>query len=235
MIPWLSEPPDFPAPDEALSEPPGLLAAGGALSPAWLLAAYHRGIFPWFNEGEPILWWSPDPRMVLIPTEVRVSRSLGKRLRRGEFEVRIDSAFDAVIAACAAARGPAVGTWISPDIRAAYGRMHELGHAHSIESWQDGRLVGGLYGIALGRVFFGESMFARVTDASKVALVHLARLLAAHDFVLIDCQMSTGHLQSMGAREIGRAEFTTGLASWTLEQPSGWPWTGADRIDAARN
>jgi leucyl/phenylalanyl-tRNA--protein transferase len=227
MIPWLTGRPAFPAPDRALDHPPGLLAAGGALDPEWLLEAYRQGIFPWFNDGEPILWWSPDPRLVLIPTEVRISRSLAKRLRRGEFEVRIDTAFAAVTAACAAPRRHAAGTWISPDIQAAYGRMHELGYAHSIECWQHGTLVGGLYGIALGRVFYGESMFARATDASKVALVHLARLLAAHHFALIDCQMSTAHLQSMGAREITRADFSAGLARWTAEQPVPGTWTRA--------
>lgn len=227
MIPWLTGRPAFPAPEQALIDPPGLLAAGGALAPEWLLEAYRQGIFPWFNDGEPILWWSPDPRLVLLPREIRISRTLGRRLRRGEFEVRIDTAFSAVIAACAAPRRHAAGTWISPGMQAAYVRMHELGHAHSIECWQHDTLVGGLYGIALGRVFYGESMFSRVTDASKVALVHLARLLAARNFALIDCQMSTAHLQSMGAREISRADFRAGLARWTREQPAPGSWTSA--------
>ncbi|MBS0510385.1 MAG: leucyl/phenylalanyl-tRNA--protein transferase [Proteobacteria bacterium] len=217
MIPWLVGRPAFPPVDQALGEPNGLLAAGGELSPRWLLEAYHHGIFPWFSEGEPILWWSPDPRLVLVPGDIRISRSLRKRLRRGEFDVRLDTAFADVLAGCAAPRGMGTGTWITADMQAAYGEMHELGYAHSVECWQGCELVGGLYGMALGRAFFGESMFARVTDASKVALVHLARLLALRDYAVIDCQMTTAHLQSLGAREISRAQFVTGLARWTRE------------------
>lgn len=224
MIPWLVGRPAFPPVDRALAEPNGLLAAGGALSPPWLLEAYRHGIFPWFSEGEPILWWSPDPRLVLPPAEIRISRSLRKRLRRREFELRLDTAFARVVAACAAPREGSCGTWITGGIQAAYRAMHELGHAHSVECWQNGQLVGGLYGMAVGRVFFGESMFARVTDASKVALAHLARLLELRDYALIDCQMTTAHLQSMGAREIPRALFAEGLAHWTREGPLPAKW-----------
>lgn len=208
MIPWLNAGiPTFPPVETALSDPNGLLAAGGRLSPPWLLAAYRRGIFPWFSDGEPILWWSPDPRMVLFPAECRVTRSLNKTLRNGGFEVRCDTAFHQVIAACAAPRKHTQGTWITTAMQRAYIAMHELGWAHSVEAWKDGELVGGLYGMALGRVFYGESMFARQSNASKVALVHLARDLERRDFKVIDCQMNTAHLASLGAREIDRAAF----------------------------
>ena len=198
---------DFPPPDEALTEPNGLLAAGGDLEPERLLAAYRRGIFPWYDEGQPILWWSPDPRAVLWPDALRVSRSLRRSLRNGRFEFRVDSAFDDVVAACAAPRAYTDGTWITPDMAAAYGRLHHLGWAHSFETWLDDVLVGGLYGVALGRVFFGESMFARVTDASKVALVHGVEFLRARQFALIDCQVASAHTISLGATNIGRPEF----------------------------
>jgi leucyl/phenylalanyl-tRNA---protein transferase len=207
MIPWLVDAPEFPPVELALDDPPGLLAAGGALTPEWLLAAYRRGIFPWYSEGQPILWWSLDPRLVLYPTAVRVSRSLGKTLRRNVFDVRFDTAFADVVAACAAPRQGASGTWITPEMQRAYITMHELGHAHSVEAWQDGKLLGGLYGMALGSVFFGESMFSHATDASKVCLAHLARRLEALNFAVIDCQMTTAHLVSLGACEIPRAEF----------------------------
>lgn len=207
MIPWLADTPEFPPVEMALDDPPGLLAAGGALTPEWLLAAYRRGIFPWYSEGQPILWWSLDPRLVLYPSAVRISRSLGKTLRRGQFEVRFDTAFADVIAACAAPREGASGTWITPAMQYAYIAMHELGYAHSVEAWQDGKLVGGLYGMAIGQVYFGESMFSRSTDASKVCLAHLARHLEALNFAVIDCQMTTAHLVSLGACEIPRAAF----------------------------
>lgn len=207
MIPWLADTPAFPPVETALDDPPGLLCAGGALAPQWLLAAYRQGIFPWYSEGQPILWWSPDPRLVLVPSEVRISRSLARTLRQGRFAVRADTAFEEVIAGCAAPRDGAAGTWITPEMRRAYGRLHELGYAHSVEAWDGERLVGGLYGIALGRVFFGESMFSRVTDASKVCLAHLARHLESLKFAVIDCQMTTAHLVSLGAREIPRATF----------------------------
>jgi len=232
-IPWLDDWADFPDTASALKEPNGLLAAGGSLSPEWLLAAYQRGLFPWFNEGEPILWWSPDPRLVLFPNEIRIHRSLRRVLRQHRFEVRIDTDFPAVIAACAKPREPGGGTWILPAMQAAYCRMFELGYAHSVECWLEGRLVGGLYGMALGRVFFGESMFSLETDASKVALAYLARLLAAKDFAMIDCQMRTAHLLSMGAREIPRSEFCAGLKRWIapIEPPQPWPADLAASID----
>lgn len=225
MIPWLGSQPRFPPLDCALAEPNGLLAAGGALTPPWLLAAYARGIFPWYSEGEPILWWSPDPRLVLFPDHIHLSRSLRRVLRSARFEVRTDSAFAAVIAACAAPRGGAPGTWITAEMQAAYIRMHELGYAHSVECWRDGELVGGLYGMALGRVFFGESMFSRVPDASKVALAHLGRLLAARGYGIIDCQMTTPHLMSMGAVEIPRALFCRALAALIEYGPPPERWS----------
>jgi leucyl/phenylalanyl-tRNA--protein transferase len=207
MIPWLDADDPFPAVHTALREPNGLLCAGADLSPGRLLRAYSQGIFPWFNEGEPILWWSPHPRMVLFPQELRISKSLAKTLRRGVFEVRLDTAFGRVMEECAGPRRTQQGTWISPAMRQAYGRLFDLGHAHSVEAWRDGSLVGGLYGVALGRVFFGESMFSRETDASKVALSHLVRHIQAAGFAMIDCQMATKHLASLGAREIPRTEF----------------------------
>lgn len=233
MIPWLDGEPDFPPVDSALHEPDGLLAAGGRLDPDWLIAAYERGIFPWFGPEDPILWWSPDPRMVLLPSAVRVSRSLRRRLRRGEFEIRFDTDFAAVIRACAQPREPGGGTWIVPAIQRAYLRMHELGHAHSVEAYADGGLVGGLYGIALGKVFFGESMFARVTDASKVALAHLARFLELRGFELIDCQMSTDHLRSMGGFEIARGDFARRLERLAHRRapPERWPAGAAGNWD----
>ena len=202
----------FPPVETALREPNGLLAMGGDLSVERLLDAYRHGIFPWFNPGEPILWWSPDPRMVLVPSEIRVTRSLAKRIRNGGFEVRVDTAFADVMRACAAPREDAAGTWISPAMVAAYTRLHQAGYAHSVETWHDGELVGGLYGVAIGRMFYGESMFSRMPDASKVALVRLAQQLHQWGFGLIDCQMETAHLASLGARTISRAAFTARLA-----------------------
>jgi leucyl/phenylalanyl-tRNA--protein transferase len=227
MIPWLDPqaPPHFPVPRRALVEPNGLLAAGGALTPEWLLSAYEYGIFPWFSEGEPILWWSPSPRMVVFPGELRLTRSLLKTLRGQRFEVRCDTAFAQVMAECAAPREPDGGTWISPQILAAYCRIHEMGWAHSIETWLDGKLVGGLYGVAIGRVFYGESMFHRTTDASKVAFAHLVRLLERLNFAVIDCQMTTDHLRSLGGRELPRDEFVNGLATWTQENVRPGRWT----------
>jgi leucyl/phenylalanyl-tRNA--protein transferase len=206
VIPWLDSSNRFPPPATALREPNGLLAAGGDLSVTRLLAAYRQGIFPWFNAGEPILWWSPDPRMVLFPAELRVSRSLKKRLRLADYEIRVDSAFRQVMQACAEPR-KGHGTWITAPMIAAYTALHEVGYAHSYETWIGGELAGGLYGVALGGAFFGESMFARATDASKIALAHLVGDLAARGFGLIDCQMATRHLASLGAREIPRADF----------------------------
>jgi leucyl/phenylalanyl-tRNA--protein transferase len=213
MIPLLApdDPSPFPDVRRALRHPNGLLAAGGDLSPERLTRAYRRGIFPWFNAGDPILWWSPDPRTVLLPNQIRLSRSLRKRLRRRELGVTMDRDFASVIRACAAPRGPEGGTWILPEMTAAYEALHHLGLAHSVEVWEGADLVGGLYGVAIGRVFFGESMFSRAADASKVALVHLCQRLAEWGFGLIDCQMRTEHLVRLGAVELPRQQFLTWL------------------------
>jgi leucyl/phenylalanyl-tRNA---protein transferase len=212
MIPWLGARDPFPPLARALDEPNGLLAAGGDLSAGRLLEAYGRGVFPWYSEGEPILWWSPDPRMVLFPAELKVSRSLGKTLKKGAHEIRVDSAFEDVMQGCAQPRPGQCGTWITQDMVRAYCRLHRLGHAHSVETWIGGELAGGLYGVALGRAFFGESMFARASDASKIALVHLVHQLQRWEFGMIDCQMNTPLLGAFGAREIPRAEFSRRLA-----------------------
>ena len=208
MIPWLTSDLSFPPPELALIEPNGLLAAGGDLSCKRLIQAYSKGIFPWFNEGEPILWWSPDPRMVLFPAELKISRSLRKALQKHDYQISADRSFDQVIAACAAPRRNQTGTWINPGMIKAYRELHRMGHAHSVETWMDGKLAGGLYGVALGRAFFGESMFSRTTNASKIAFVHLVKQLARWRFGIIDCQMKTAHLASLGAREIPRTQFT---------------------------
>jgi len=213
MLTWLERADAFPPVEQALKDPNGLLCAGGDLSPARLLEAYRRGIFPWFSGDEPILWWSPDPRMVLFCDELKVARSLAKSVRNKGFEVRLDSAFSRVVKACAEPRKGEGGTWLSPGMQAAYTALHRLGHAHSVEAWQGGRLVGGLYGVALGRMFYGESMFSRVTDASKVALVHLVGELRARGFPLIDCQQNTPLLASLGAREIPRRQFLRRIAA----------------------
>jgi leucyl/phenylalanyl-tRNA--protein transferase len=225
MIAWLGMRTPFPPIAAALAEPNGLLAAGGDLSPDRLLAAYRSGIFPWYSEGQPILWWSPDPRMVLYVDELRVSRSLRKRVRRGDFDMRIDFAFEQVIEACARTpREGQRGTWITPEIERAYSELHRRGYAHSVESWRDGELVGGLYGLALGRIFFGESMFARETDASKVALVHLVDKLRDLGVPLVDCQQETGHLAALGARPIPRDRFAAHLGELihSTAPPPGW-------------
>lgn len=225
MLAWLRPDAPFPPLSAALAEPNGLLAAGGDLSPERLIAAYRRGIFPWFSAGQPILWWSPDPRMVLHVAEFRMSHSLEKRVRRQQFSVRIDTAFRDVIDNCAnAPRDGQRGTWITPEMIDAYCELHRRGIAHSVESWRDGQLCGGLYGMALGRVFFGESMFARETDASKVALVHLVALLRRQGVPLIDCQQETAHLGSFGARPIARATFAGHLTELihSTEPVAGW-------------
>ncbi len=211
MISLLSEDSPFPPLVQALERPNGLLAAGGDLSTPRLLDAYRHGIFPWFSPGDPILWWSPDPRMVLFPDEFRVSHSLRKTLRKGDFEVRTDTAFEQVMRACAAPRDEEHGTWIVEEMIAAYCELHRKGYAHSVEVWMDGKLAGGLYGVAIGRMFYGESMFSWRSDASKVALAHLARQLERWGYGMIDCQMHTPHLASLGAREIPRAEFVARL------------------------
>jgi leucyl/phenylalanyl-tRNA--protein transferase len=224
VIPWLRPTDPFPPLERALSDPDGLLAAGGTLDAPRLIDAYRRGIFPWSSEGQPLLWWSPDPRMVLFTDEFRMSRSLRKRVREGSFEIRVDSAFDDVMAACAEPRDGQAGTWITAAMRRAYGELHRRGYAHSVEAWREGRLVGGLYGVALGRVFFGESMFARETDASKVALARLVALLREQGVPMIDCQQDTAHLASLGARPIPRAEFATVLKELihSVAPPPGW-------------
>ncbi len=215
MLTWLQPDTPFPPVEKALTSPNGLLAAGHDLTPQRILDAYSQGIFPWFSEGEPVLWWSPDPRMVLFPDKFKISRSLSKAAGSGKFEIRIDSAFPRVMAACAAPRAGQKGTWIVPEMIAAYTVLHERGFAHSVESWlpnaDGGELVGGLYGMALGKVFYGESMFARQTDASKVALVALVELLKRKGFQMIDCQQETKHLATLGAHPIPRSEFTQRL------------------------
>jgi leucyl/phenylalanyl-tRNA---protein transferase len=225
VIPWLRGDVPFPPVSKALKSPNGLLCAGGDLSPQRLIDAYRHGIFPWFSEGDPILWWSPDPRMVLFPAELKVSRSLRKALARGHYETRMDTAFRAVMQECAAPRDGQGGTWIQPEMIDAYTRLHEMGFAHSVESWFDGELVGGLYGLALGKVFFGESMFSRAPDASKVALARLVERLRADDFSVIDCQQATAHLASLGAREISRKAFAQ-LIQESIQYPlSGHSWS----------
>lgn len=213
---WLS-PQDpveqFPPVERALREPSGLLAAGGDLSAERLLAAYRRGIFPWFSPGEPILWWSPDPRELLYPAEFKLSRSLAKTLRSGRYTVRRNSAFDQVIGQCAAPRAMDSGTWISSAMQAAYVQLHRLGVAHSFETWQDEELVGGLYGLRVGRVFCGESMFSRRSDASKVALQALISCCGPEGIDVIDCQMPSPHLRSLGSRPVSRGQFLAHLAS----------------------
>ena len=219
MIPWLTENTPFPPVTQALHTPDGLLAVGGELTSARLLEAYRHGIFPWFNPGEPVLWWSPDPRMVLIPDEFKLSDSLAKILRNGAFEVRTDTSFEQVMRACATPRGGQPGTWIDEQMIVAYCALHQMGYAHSVETWLDGKLVGGLYGVAIGQMFYGESMFSFVSNASKIALAHLTRQLqrwqsgssAELGTGMIDCQMYTPHLASLGARAIPRSEFIARL------------------------
>jgi leucyl/phenylalanyl-tRNA---protein transferase len=202
----------FPPVAEALTEPNGLLAAGGDLEPERLLAAYKQGIFPWYQEGQPILWWSPDPRAVLLAHDLKISRSLRRSVAKRGFEFRVDTEFDRVVAACAEPRHDGGGTWITAEMAEAYGRLHRMGWAHSFETWADGRLVGGLYGVAIGRVFFGESMFTRATDASKVALVHAVDLLRSRKTEIIDCQVASAHTRSLGAVVMPRAEFLSLIA-----------------------
>ena len=224
MIPWLRGDAPFPPVSKALKSPNGLLCAGGDLSAQRIVQAYSHGIFPWYSEGDPILWWSPDPRMVLFPDELKVSRSLRKSLARGIYETRFDTAFRDVIEACAAPRDGQAGTWIVAEMVEAYVRLHELGFAHSVESWHEGRLVGGLYGMALGQAFFGESMFARAPDASKVALVQLVERLRAEGCGVIDCQQATAHLASLGAREIPRKAFAQLVQESIQYPPTGQRW-----------
>ena len=224
MIRWLAPSDPFPPVDTALAEPNGLLAAGGDLSSDRLIDAYRRGIFPWSADDEPMLWWSPDPRMVLFVDELRVARSLRRRIRAGDFTVSADLAFRDVVAGCADPRGDAEGTWITDAVAGAYLELHQRGHAHSIEAWAGGELAGGLYGVSIGRMFYGESMFSRESNASKVALAHLVRQLARWNFDMIDCQMSTSHLASLGARELPRREFLARLQTLTAGPAVPSPW-----------
>jgi len=224
VIPWLRASTPFPAIDSALDDPNGLLVAGGDLSPQRLLDAYRHGIFPWYSEGQPILWWSPDPRMVLYVDEFRVPRSLRKVANQRRFQVTVDADFEGVIGACAAPRDGSRGTWITAEMMDAYVELHRLGHAHSVEAWHDGRLAGGLYGISIGRMFFGESMFAQESDASKVALLMLVSLLKQLNVPLIDCQQETAHLSRFGARPISRQVFAAELSRLvnSSHAPAGW-------------
>ncbi len=207
--------------DQALREPPGLLAAGGDLSPARLLSAYERGVFPWYSAQQPILWWSPDPRMVLFPGEFRCSRSLAKTLKNGPFSTRVDQAFSATIRGCAAPRRSGPDTWLNAEMIDSYERLHELGFGHCVETYRDNRLVGGLYGIQLGQVFFGESMFSVERDASKVALARLIEECRGRDIKLIDCQVASPHLEGLGAREVSRSQFVSLLRQHAKREPRG--------------
>jgi leucyl/phenylalanyl-tRNA--protein transferase len=227
-ITWISsdDPPNaFPDIDNAFDVPDGLLAAGGDLSEERLLYAYAHGIFPWFNEGQPILWWSPDPRCILRPGEIHIPRRLRRSLRQSDFNIRFNSAFEGVIARCAEERPGQDSTWITQEMHAAYCGLHRSGWAHSIEVWSSGHLVGGLYGIAIDRIFFGESMFSRQTNASKAAMVALCYLLTTHDFKLLDCQVESPHLRSLGATLMPRSQFSAVLKEFCRESLTfdDWP------------
>ena len=231
MIPWLPEECAFPPLEAALADPNGLLAAGGDLSPQRIIAAYRRGIFPWYSAGEPILWWSPDPRMVLFPDALKITRSLAKTLRNADYEIRLDTAFPAVMTACArVSRAGQPGTWITREMQQAYTELHRIGYGHSVETWIDGELTGGLYGIAIGQAFYGESMFSLRRDASKIALAHLCAHLKHRGFGIIDCQMETRHLASLGAQPIPRREFAARLDALCATGDPAGAWT-AGAID----
>lgn len=234
MLPWLDPDTPFPAVEQALKDPDGLLAVGADLSVPRLLMAYRQGIFPWFSSGQPILWWSPDPRMVLPTAGFRLHRSLRQRLRKGGFDFRIDTAFAEVVRACAAPRATQPGTWIVPEMQAAYQRLHTAGYAHSAEIWIDGQLAGGLYGVAIGRMFYGESMFSRRTDASKMALALLCAGLERQGCRLIDCQMQTAHLASLGARPISRHDFLREVEQGVRQAAMDWTWEADAIHDALR-
>ncbi len=227
----------FQFPPVEMASPEGLLAIGGDLSSERLIEAYRQGIFPWYNEDQPILWWSPDPRLVLFPQRLKISRSLKKLLRKNLFQITFDTAFREVMLGCAAPRSPSMesDTWISNDMITAYMRLHTQGLAHSVETWQSGKLVGGLYGVALGGCYFGESMFSRVADASKAALVYLVNNIINWGFDLIDCQVSSDHLISLGAEEIHRVDFMCYLES-ALKRP-GKPgsWSTDAITDGSKN
>ena len=225
MLKRLGRDDPFPSPDSALHDPNGLLCAGADLSVERLLAAYRRGIFPWYSGDEPILWWSPDPRMVLFCDELKVSRSLAKSMRNKGYQVTVDRCFEEILMNCSKTRKDHGGTWLGKDMCNAYLALHRAGHAHSFETWHQGRLVGGLYGVAIGRAFFGESMFSRSTDASKVALVRLVETLRARGFPMIDCQQRTPLLASLGARAIPRRQFLRRLAALVNYRESQENWT----------
>ncbi len=225
MVPWLGPTDPLPPPETARRTPNGLLAAGGGLSVPRLVDAYGRGAFPWFSEGEPVLWWCPDPRMVLPTDAVHVSKSLARRLRRADYRVTLDRAFGDVMRACAEPRADDHGTWITDEMLDAYQALHQAGHAHSLEVWVDGALAGGIYGVALGRAFFGESMFSRVTDGSKLAITWLAAQLARWQVPFIDCQVPSEHLASLGAREVPRRDFLRRLGPLVRAEGPPAPWT----------
>jgi leucyl/phenylalanyl-tRNA---protein transferase len=224
-LPWLDENSiEFPPTDTALTDPPGLLAAGGDLSTPRLIAAYRIGIFPWYEDDQPILWWSPEPRSVLFPDQFKISRSLSKTLKQNKYEVRVDTAFEAVITACSRPRVYAEGTWITDEMIEAYVTLHNDGVAHSIECYLDSKLVGGLYGLAIGKLFFGESMFHYKTDASKVAFAFLCRLMRQHNCPLIDCQIPNDHLTTLGATSISKIEFNEYLQHY-VDVPDDPDWS----------
>jgi len=226
QLPWLEpDATNFPSTDLALDDPNGLLAAGSTLSTEQLVCAYRKGIFPWFEDGQPVLWWTPSPRLVLSPSQLHVSKSMKKLMRKNRYQVTTDKSFEAVIRACAEPREGQAGTWITDEIVEAYVELHELGFAHSIEVWEQDVLIGGLYGIAMGRVFFGESMFSRAANASKLGFITLAKHLDSLGFELIDCQVQTDHLESLGAYEIDRSEFEDKLLNYIegSSTPPGWP------------
>ncbi|HKP65091.1 MAG TPA: leucyl/phenylalanyl-tRNA--protein transferase [Casimicrobiaceae bacterium] len=214
----------FPPVESALTEPDGLLAAGGDLSPARLLAAYRLGIFPWYSRGQPILWWSPDPRTVFETERMHVPRRLARFLRTCGWMLTADTAFETVVRACAAPRAGQRGTWLDPDMRKAYQRLHALGHAHSVEAWHGDALVGGIYGVSIGRMFFGESMFSAADNGSKVALLALGKALRGWGFPLLDAQVASPHLFTLGAREIGRADFSARVAALTAQSGAEGTW-----------
>lgn len=235
MIPWLRPDQPFPPVETALEYPNGLLCATDTVTPQRLIDAYSRGIFPWYSEDEPVLWWSPHPRMVLRPEEFRASRSLGKQFKRlhaqSHWVVTLDRAFEQVMRACAEPRPGQDGTWITEPMVAAYVELHRRGLAHSVEVWHDSVLVGGLYGVSLGRMFYGESMFTRVTDASKIALACLVHVLRAEKIAVIDCQQNTSHLASLGAREIPRDRFCAHVAAAVRQRPINWAHYAADSLN----
>jgi leucyl/phenylalanyl-tRNA--protein transferase len=235
-LPWLADdapPQALPPAEAASSEPNGLLAVGGSLEPEWLLHAYAHGAFPWYNPGEPILWWSPDPRAVMRPRDLRISRSLRRSIRNRGYRVEADTDFAAVISACAAPRDGVAGTWITRQMKAAYRRLHAMGYAHCFETWLDEELVGGLYGVAIGKVFFGESMFTRAVDASKVAFAAAVEYLDKRGFELIDCQVESAHMSSLGATQLSRTDFVALLDTLCRD----FDTTGSWRSDftASRN